>query len=79
MIEGVVDAGVEVVEGTTAVLRKEHIIGDRFESGSAEWRVNAMEEFQEQDADPEPFGVRRQVWVLGTLTTRLLARNLARS
>ena len=59
MIEGVVDAGVEVVEDTTALFREERIISDRFEGGRAEWRVDAMEEFQEQDADPEPCGVRR--------------------
>ena len=48
-----VEAGVELVEGTTAVFWEEGIISDRLEGGCAEWSVDAVEEFQEQDADPE--------------------------
>src|ERR1700687_5708287 len=48
-----VDAGVEVVEGTPAVFREQGVSGDRLVGGGAEWCVDAVEDFQEQDADPE--------------------------
>src|SRR5437763_13556091 len=48
-----VDTSVELVEGASAVFREEGIISNRLEGGCAEWSVDAVEEFQEQDADAE--------------------------
>ena len=53
MIEGLVDAGVELIESAAPVVRKKSVAGDWLDSGCAEWGVHAVEELEEQDADPE--------------------------
>src|SRR5216683_3312112 len=37
----------------TALVRQDGVVSDRLENGRSEWRVDAMEELEEQDADAE--------------------------
>jgi hypothetical protein len=53
LIERLVDTCVELVEGTAAVVWKEGILREWLNDGCTEWGVNAVEQLQEQDADPE--------------------------
>ena len=53
MIEGLVDPSVELIESAALVVRKKSVAGDWLDGGCAEWGVHAVEELEEQDADPE--------------------------
>ena len=76
LIEGVVDAGVELIESAAPIVRKKSIAGDRLEGGCAEWSVDAMEEFQEQDADPETLRSEAVALGLGDFDDQALGTQL---
>jgi hypothetical protein len=63
LIEGAVDASVQLVESGPAVERQADVVSDRLENGGCEWRVDAVEKLEKQDADAE--ALRRQAVRLG--------------
>lgn len=51
LVERLVGAGVELVEGAAVVIREEGVVSDWVDSGCAEWCLDTVEQLQEQDAD----------------------------
>src|SRR6266404_3942252 len=56
MVEGVGKALVEAVERRALAVGEGLVSGDRVEESSGEWSVDAVEEFQEDQADRISFG-----------------------
>src|SRR5579859_7701157 len=50
-IQRVIDAGIELIEVCASVGGKVGVMPDRLENSGSEWRVDAMGELEEQDAD----------------------------
>ena len=52
-IQRVTDAGIELIEVCASLGGEGGVVPDRLENSGCEWRVDAMDELEEQDADTQ--------------------------
>jgi hypothetical protein len=62
-IQRMIDSGIELIEVCASLGGEGGVVLDRLENGRCEWRVDAMGELEEQDADAQ--AVRREAVGLG--------------